>query len=583
MEDFLIFDMITIGGKNMKKLYRKIRSFFSDESRKMKQNDWIIVGILVLIYAVLSFSNLGTLENPQTFLHFDRENMEATLELQNGETEISKIRHYAGDEVGSYKILASKDGETYEEITTMKDTYSFAWSDTEINSSMKYIKVVSETAGGYIGEIQLYDQYGDKVSLVAASERSKLIVDEPEMVPGIISYLNSTYFDEIYFARSAYEYANDIQVIEWVHPPLGKLLQMIPILFLGMNTFAYRLMGNIAGILMIPVIYSFAKTIFKNRKYAFLAAMLMTFDTFHFAQTRMGTADSFLVLFMMLSAMFMYKYLLLDKYDSIKPKLKYLGLSGLFFGLATCVKWTGLYLGLGLAIVFFGKMLKDIRKDKKISKQYIKIILSCLIFFVAIPVIIYVLNYFLFPNVYPDKVDSFSKIIDQIKGMFSYHSGLTDDHPFSSPWYTWPLMLKPVWFYVSYPGLGIKSTIVGIGNPAIWWVGIIGALYTLIASIKKRKLETVFLLIIMLSLWLPYAFIGRVMFLYHYFPVIPFLMLAIVALLKWITEKFKTIWVSVIYISIVVILFGWFYPVVSGTVMPETYIDSLKWLATWIF
>ncbi len=567
----------------MKKWYSKIRKFFDDDSRKMKQRDVIIVGVLVLFYAILSFWDLGTLTNPQTFLRFDAAGNEATIQIDNGVTEISKIRHYAGDESGNYILLGSEDGEVYYEIGRMEQDYEFAWVDTEVIATIQYLKIEAENAGSYLGEIQLYDKYGDKVKASGATERSSLLVDESETVPAFISYQNSAYFDEIYFGRSAYEYVNGMQVIEWVHPPLGKLIQMIPIFFFGMTTFSYRLMGNIAGILMIPVIYCFAKTMFKSRKYACLAALLMTFDTFHFAQTRMGTVDSFLVLFMMLSAYFMYKYLLLDKYDSIKPKLKNLALSGLFVGLAICVKWTGLYLGLGLCIVFFAKLIHDIWKDRKLSKQYIQILLWCCVFFVVVPIVIYVLSYFLFPNVYPNEVKTFSDLFRQIQGMFDYHSNLEATHPFTSKWYTWPIMLKPVWYYVSYPLEGFKSTIVGIGNPAIWWVGILGFLYVLIRGIRSKRREYLFLVVMVLSLWLPYAFIGRVMFLYHYFPVIPFLMLSIVALIKWLSEKLKTVWVAVLYISVVIILFGWLYPVVSGRTMPETYIDSLRWFDTWIF
>lgn len=567
----------------MKNVYKKIRKFLNDNTRKLKKNDWIIIGLFVVGYAVLSFYNLGSSINPQTFMKFENENAEASFEILGEAREISKIRHYAGDEIGNYTLLGSVDGTNYFEIGTMTDTSVFFWSDTEINTSIKYLNIVSHQANSYIGEIQLYDQYGEKVSVIASSEQSKVLVDEPNAVPGIIDYMNSTYFDEIYFARSAYEYIHNIQVLEWVHPPLGKLIQMIPILFLGMTTFAYRFMGNLAGILMIPVIYAFAKTIFKNRKYAVFAATLMTFDNFHFAQTRLGTVDSFLVLFIMISALFMYKYLLLDKYDSIKPKLKYLSLSGLFFGLATCIKWTGLYLGLGLCILFFGKMILDCLKDKKISDQYKKIILSCIIFFVVVPIIIYIASYLLFPNVYPRQVNSISALLEQIKDMFAYHSGLQEPHDFSSKWYTWPLMIKPVWYYVLYPAEGLKATIVAIGNPVIWWTGIVAAIYVLIQSIRQKKLEYIFLITLMLAMWLPYSFIGRVMFLYHYFPVIPFLMLAITSLFKYICEKTKNIWIAVSYLAIVIIVFAWFYPVVSGTVMPDSYIESLKWLSTWIF
>lgn len=568
----------------MRKFYRKIKSFFSDESRKLKKNDFIIMGVMVLLYGILSFYNLGTTKSPQTFLTFDLAGNEATLEVDGDAVEISKIRHFSGVEEGSYLLLGSVDGEVYTDISTIDEEYSFSWYDDNLdNVKLKYLKIVSQEDGKSIGEIQLYDKYGDKVKLKSEYERSRLLIDEEDCVPVFIDNTNSMYFDEIYFAKSAYQYVNNLQVMEWVHPPLGKLIQMLPILIMGMSPFAYRLMGNIAGILMIPVLYIFAKTMFKNRKYATLAGCLMMFDTFHFAQTRMGTVDSFLVLFMMLSGLFMYKYLLLDKYDSIKPKIKYLFFSGLFFGLATCVKWTGLYLGLGLAIMFFAKLIIDTVKDKKLSKQYKKIMPWCVLVFVLIPVVIYLISYFAFPNVYPREVNSISSLIDQIKDMFLYHSTLDDTHPFSSKWYTWPIMLKPVWYYTSSIGTNLRSTIVGIGNPAIWWVGILGALYTLVSAIKSKKLENVFLIVMMLSLFIPYAFIDRCMFLYHYFPVIPFMMLAIVALLKFIHEKTKNIWVIGIYVAIVIMLFGWFYPVVSGSYMPEGYIESLKWLSTWYF
>lgn len=567
----------------MKKLYKKLRTFFHDESRKMNRNDWIIVGVFVVGYALLSFYNLGSTKNPQTFTRFDHANEEANIEILGDTREISKVRHYSGDEVGSYRLLGSIDGENYFEVGTMEDQSVFLWSDTEIGATLKYFRIVSNQGGSYIGEIQLYDQYGEKIAGIALDDGGKALIDEPDVVPNIISYMNSTYFDEIYFARSAYEYLHNIQVLEWVHPPVGKLIQMIPIFLFGMSTFAYRLMGNIAGILMIAVMYYFAKVIFKSRKFAFVAAALMSFDNFHFAQTRLGTVDSFLVLFMMVSALFMYKYLLLDKYDSIRPKLKYLSLSGLFFGLATCVKWTGLYFGLGLCILFFGKLILDFIKDRKVSDQYKKIIPSCILFFVVIPIVIYIASYFLFPNVYPREVNSFQALFSQIKDMFAYHSGLQEPHDFSSKWYTWPLMIKPVWYYVAYPSEGLKSTIVAIGNPVIWWTGIVAVIYVFVQSIKERKCEYIFLIVLVLSLWLPYAFIGRVMFLYHYFPVIPFLMLSIVAMLKYVCERLKNIWIAVVYLAIVVIVFAWFYPVVSGTVMPETYIDSLKWLSTWIF
>ena len=49
--------------------------------------------------------------------------------------------------------------------------------------------------------------------------------------------------------------------------------------------------------------------------------------------------------------------------------------------------------------------------------------------------------------------------LDELQSqMFSYHFGLQAGHPAASPWWSWPLDLKPVWFYspswLRRPGVG---------------------------------------------------------------------------------------------------------------------------------
>lgn len=569
--------------KSSKSKFKTIKSWLRDNSRKLGKVDWLIIGIMVVVYSVISFINLGSFTNPQTFLEFQYSGEEASFTLAEAK-EISHIRMYSGPEVGSYDIFISSDGNNYEQATTVTQNSVFAWNDFQIDKSFQYLKIISKNEGSYVGEIQLYDNYGNKVELTAESETAKLLIDEKDSVPATISYLNSTYFDEIYFARSAYEYIHGIPTVEWVHPPLGKLIMAIPVLLFGMSTFAYRLMGNIAGILMIPVIYSLAKNIFKNRKWAILAGLLMMFDCFHFAQTRMGTVDSFLVLFIMLSALFMYKYIVLENDAKLKTKLGNLFLSGLFIGCAIATKWTGLYAGLALAIVFFANMIyRNVGKHKEKDKDLGKIILACFVFFVGIPLLIYVLSYLLFPVVYPGKVEGISGLIKQTQDMYTYHSTLEATHPFTSEWYTWPAMIKPVWYYVGYFGGDMKGTIVGIGNPAIWWFGIIASIFVLIMALLRRKREDWFILVFILATWLPYVFIGRIMFMYHYFPTLPFIMLAIVALIKFITEKIRNNSVYLFYVGVVILLFTYFYPVISGMITSDKYIETIRWLSTWYF
>jgi dolichyl-phosphate-mannose--protein O-mannosyl transferase len=144
-------------------------------------------------------------------------------------------------------------------------------------------------------------------------------------------------------------------------------------------------------------------------------------------------------------------------------------------------------------------------------------------------------------------------------------------------------MYKPVWFYSSKTINSMRGTIVDIGNPFIWWFGTISSIYLLINSIKKKDSNNIFILTFILSTFLPYIFIGRIMFMYHYFITLPFVMLGIVSFTKYITEKIKNNKFYISYIIVIIITFIIFYPISSGMEIDESYINSLKWLSSWIF
>lgn len=550
-----------------------IKKVWNEESSKMTKWDYLILGIIVLLYAILSFTNLGSLKNPQTFYELDQKE-EITFYFESRK-DLIRMKIFNGELDGTYQIYTSVNDKDYIYISEIEGSGSFSWSEAKVLQQVTSIKVISQEQST-LGSITFYDNSQNKIPVAKISSsltnknNLKTLIDEQNMTPDKINYLNSSYFDEIYFARTAYEYAHGIEAYEWVHPPLGKIIQAIPIkVFNTMAPFFYRLMGNIAGILMIIVMYIFSKQLFKKRKFAILGSLLMTFDTFHFAQTRMGTVDSFLVLFIMISYYYMYKYLK-------DNKTKNLLLSGLFFGLSTSVKWTGLYAGCGLAIIFFIYITKN-------KLWNLKLIGKCIIYYLVIPLAIYIGSYLLFPNVQVTYTNNIDKIIEQTEKMYHYHSTLDETHPFSSKWYTWPLSYKPVWYYQGEVDEGSHGTIVGVGNIVIWYLGFLSILYLLYRLIKKKDKETLLIIVGYLCLWLPYIFIGRCMFLYHYFPALPFMMLSIVALFKQIDDKWKTDIPMIIYTIIFISFFAIYYPAISGIKVSDNYLYYLKLFSSWIF
>ena len=545
-----------------------IKTFLNEKNEKLNIKDYITVFIILLIYGIISFINLGDYNSPQTFYSANLDDS-ITFELEKYDV-IDYIMLFNGYNNSKYQIYTSMNNKDYTYINELDGNGAFAWDKRIISKKSKYVRI-SFKKDSTLGEVAFYNKDGNYLNIKSIHDNKGKIInklnDEKDVIPKQISYMNSSYFDEIYFARTAYEYAHNIKTYEWTHPPLGKIIQMIPVVLTNhFSPFIYRFMGNIAGILMIFVMYLFGKIIFKYRKYAILSSLILCLDTFHFTQTRMGTVDSHLVLFILLAAYFMYRFIK-------EEKVGYLFLSGLMFALSISVKWTGFYGGLGLAIIYFIYMFKN----KNFNAEYI---VKGSVFFIVIPLIIYCFIYLLFPNnlLYTNNLKNIE--IEQNK-MYTYHSNLDDDHPFSSKWYTWPFSYKPVWYHQEIYNSKIKESISGIGNLVIWILCIFGFIYTLLKFILKKDKDSLFLIIMFLSLWLPYAFIGRVMFLYHYFPALLFIMLCLVNLLKDINKKCK--YIIPIFLIVSLLFFIIYYPVISGIPTSSEYIDRLQLFNSWIF
>ena len=151
---------------------------------------------------------------------------------------------------------------------------------------------------------------GDPESSLYSDPR--LAVDEQDTLEGEPGWYNSTYFDEIYHARTGYEHLHHLQTYETTHPPLGKVFISWAIAIFGMTPFGWRFAGALAGVLMLPGMYLLGKLFAKRWWGGMAAALLMAFDLMHFTQTRIATIDSFAVLFIIWMMYFMFVWFFQD-------------------------------------------------------------------------------------------------------------------------------------------------------------------------------------------------------------------------------------------------------------------------------
>ena len=59
---------------------KKIKTSLNDKTIKMTKTDYIIASILTVVYAIISFINLGSMTNPQTF-HYMQKDETITIEF----------------------------------------------------------------------------------------------------------------------------------------------------------------------------------------------------------------------------------------------------------------------------------------------------------------------------------------------------------------------------------------------------------------------------------------------------------------------------------------------------------------------
>ncbi len=112
----------------------------------------------------------------------------------------------------------------------------------------------------------------------------------------------------------------------------------------------------------------------------------------------------------------------------------------------------------------------------------------------------------------------------------------TATHPYSSRWWSWPLMLRPIAYWQNFPKTGNVQTVWGGGNPILWWGALTAITITAVQAIERPSLTRSFLVISYLSYLLIWAWIGRTLFLYHYMASVYFGYLALAILLA---ECFK--------------------------------------------
>jgi dolichyl-phosphate-mannose--protein O-mannosyl transferase len=231
--------------------------------------------------------------------------------------------------------------------------------------------------------------------------------------------------------------------------------------------------------------------------------------------------------------------------------------AGISLGLATGVKWSGLY-----ALAAFGILLVLWDVHSRYRAGVVHPWLGMLIrdsipsFFKLVPIalVTYVACWtgwirsddawdrqwaaenFGWWRALPEWLDWLPSLAHYHYTAYSFHVGLDSEHPYmSNPW-GWIVQWRPTSFYYESYDRGdmgctvakCSSAITSVGNPVIWGLAALAVLVCLIVWIIRRDVRPAVILAGLAATWLPwFAYQERTIFTFYTIVMVPFVVLAV--------------------------------------------------------
>ncbi len=144
-------------------------------------------------------------------------------------------------------------------------------------------------------------------------------------------------------------------------------------------------------------------------------------------------------------------------------------------------------------------------------------------------------------------------------------------------------MKRPMWYFYEKNQEGTYfSGVIMLGNPFLMWTGYAAFLYLIYDWFKNKSQDILFVLCVFATLYLSWALIPRkVNFYYYYYPASLILPLLSIFIMQKINQT-KYRYLSHVYILVCVLVFVFFYPIISATDSPAVHFNKWMWLKSWI-
>jgi dolichyl-phosphate-mannose-protein mannosyltransferase len=423
-----------------------------------------------------------------------------------------------------------------------------------------------------------------------------------------LGLINGPIFDEVFYPNFALNYLTG-ETFFSVHPPLGSYILTLGIYLYDilpwtetinfsltqvqdLDPLSYRWVVAVSGTALIYVGYKLALELFEHKRFGLLVALFFMLDGSLLVESRLGLINVFFSLFGFMAILFFLK-------GNKNKNIGHFMISGFMLGAAFSVKWNGL--GFWLAILCFSFLFFIFYKlDLRFSSEYERRSLMKSLFLFISPFFIYLIIWV------PELIHNENSLIEKHSQMIRYHFDASDQkaHPYSSPWYTWPLMIRPIgYFFNSQTLMGSDGKNIEIftgihlfPNPALSLFSFLAVIILTVKwaksiaksiGLKKVSEDTYVISVILTGFYanfVPWAAVSRSTFIYHYQPSACFSFMALAFLLYKLTKAKKAENMVIYYVTLILISISAIYwlPLQLGLEITSESFYSRMWFNSWI-
>ncbi len=398
--------------------------------------------------------------------------------------------------------------------------------------------------------------------------RSMLLVSVCAVALGVLARLYRLGFpervlwDERYFPAMADKFLRGVYQFD-LHPPLGKFIIAVGIAVLGNEPLGWRVMPTLFGLALLPLVAVLGWYCLKDRVGAMLLVTFFAVETMYIVNSRTGVMDIFLVFFVLAT------FIVALKAESSRQVV----FSCVLLGLAIAIKWAAFPVAVPAGYVLWRKgLLRPFLGGLWISAViYVAVVyVGALISVTANPLQAWLWTW-------DWHVKAAAKISSAIP------------HGWASPWWSWPIMLRPIRYFYGVNAEGLLQVVIAIGNPLIWWSGTLAVVAGIFDVARKAVSRMLSADDPMIPIVLGYVFLlapwtagTRIPYIYNYLPIYPF---AILALSYWLLKVWNRQgwgpWVVVGFAVCAVALGAYFLPLAIALPISEDDLMNRVWTDYW--